>query len=315
MNKRVSIVVPVYNVEKFLDDCIKSILSQTYKNLEIIIVNDGSTDKSYELCQGYCSDDRVKIFDKINGGLSSARNVGIKIATGDYISFIDSDDYIREDMIEKLVNSLEQNDADVSCCNFDFCDENSKILNVHKVNNFETEVLNSEQAISMLLYEEYYKCYAWNKIYRRSLFDDVEYPEGKLYEDITTTYKIFKKSSKVVFIKDALYHYRVRNNSITKKKFNKKNYDLLEALKFVSEDSSNEDIHVGALIYYLYFIDDSIQGNQWDESVYHYYKDNYNKYRKKIFKSDNISLLRKIQMMMCAMYPKLYKKVYSLMSK
>lgn len=312
-NKKVSIVVPVYNVKDYVGKCIDSILNQSYENLEIIIVDDGSTDDSGIICDRYKqSDDRIQVFHKKNGGLSSARNVGIEMATGTYIAFIDSDDFIHRDMIKTLITDIEEKQVDIACCNYNFCDEKDVLIRTHFVNIQGTKVMDTKEAVEKLLYEAYFKCYAWNKLYLRALFKDVIYPEGKLYEDITTTYRLFKKCNLVSFNDKSLYSYRVRQNSITKKGFDNKSYDLLEAVRYIWNQENNSEVMVGCSLYLLYFIDDMIRADFWNQEVYLQYRDWIFKVKKYLVKTKNLSLMRKFQMFFCAFNSYIYRKIYYL---
>ena len=220
----VSIVVPVYNVEKYLRECIDSILSQTYKKLEIILVDDGSTDESGKICDEYVKkDSRIKAIHKENGGLSSARNTGLDIATGKYISFIDSDDYVTENFIEKMYNALQENKAEMAQCLF----TKDKFESV----KMQIEVLDSEQAIEYWNDIQYHNFFviACNKLYNLKLFENLRFPLGKISEDAFTTYKVFDKAKKIVIIPDILYYYRSTPDSITNRKFSVKRYDALQA--------------------------------------------------------------------------------------
>ena len=182
MEKLVSIIVPVYNVEKYLSKCIDSILAQTYKNLEIILVDDGSKDNSGTICDEYSKKDkRIKIIHKPNGGISDVRNHGLKIATGDYIGFVDSDDYIAEDMFETLVSLLEKNDADISIVSF-YEYYNGKLIGVRENEN--VEIMNKVEAIKELLIDRKIQSYTWNKLFKKELFDGLQFPVGKNFEDI-----------------------------------------------------------------------------------------------------------------------------------
>lgn len=226
-NNLISIVVPIYNVEKYIPECVDSIIAQTYENIEIILVNDGSTDNSGSVCEEYAKKDaRIKVIHKKNGGLSDARNAGIKIAKGEYIGFVDSDDWIETDMYEKLIKACLENNADISICGL-FRDYVDKSIKCPSPNN---KVYSSENALKALIEGEELHDHAWSKLYKRSFFDDVEYPKGKLYEDVRTTYKLFLKSDVVVSIEDCLYHYRQRSGSIVRGSFNRNSLQLLDAM-------------------------------------------------------------------------------------
>lgn len=233
MNELITIVVPVYNVERYLDKCVESIVSQTYKNLEIILVDDGSTDGSGKKCDEWAEkDSRIKVIHKENGGLSDARNKGIDIATGKWIGFIDSDDYIDVTMFEKLYKACIENDCKVSSCGFlrEFDDKSRNERWTTK-----DDMLLDRDGMMEYLYKAAVGWGAWNKLYDISLFDDVRYPYGKTREDEYTTYKIFCKIDKLYYISECLYFYYQRDDSITGVSFSIKNLDSLEALEQAME--------------------------------------------------------------------------------
>ena len=223
---KISIVVPIYNVEKYLKECIESILIQTYKNLEIILVDDGATDSSGSICDEYKQkDNRIKVIHKKNGGLSDARNAGIEVATGEYISFIDSDDYIANDMYELLYKDIKNEKADISCCSCFLVYKNR--IDYGKADYY--EVMNSQRAIELLCTMGYMGVSAYAKLYKTELFQNIRYPKGKISEDIYTTYKLFDKANKIIYNSIPKYYYRQRKGSITNNKII--NVNALEAAK------------------------------------------------------------------------------------
>ena len=255
MTPLVSVIVPVYNVENYLEECISHIINQTYKNLEVILVNDGSTDTSALICTRWALlDNRIKVLNKLNGGLSSARNAGLDVAKGKIISFCDSDDYMHPEMLNRMLEIMERTKAEIVCCDYvsTFFHELKKKVPY--------SIFDSNEAISYLMDDKGYKCFAWNKIYRKELFNIIRYPEGKLFEDIETTYKIFKTANRIAYLQEPLYYYRVREGSITKTKFSVKNYDLIEAIDYVINDvQKNKNPYFGKVMlgymgYYFEFI-------------------------------------------------------------
>lgn len=224
---QISVVIPVYNVEKYLEKCLDSVVRQTYKDLEIILVDDGSTDRSGAICDKYAnSDNRIIVIHQSNGGLSDARNKGINIATGRYIGFIDSDDYVSDDYFEVLHKLITSGPYQISICNPLYVYESDdEILPNKKIGK--CMCMTSEDALATMLYQNYYDTSAWGKLYERRLFDDVKYPEGRLYEDLGTTYKLILKSENVIFIDKELYFYLQRDNSISAMKYNHRKDDYL----------------------------------------------------------------------------------------
>lgn len=216
---KISIIVPVYNVEEYLENCINSILNQTFKDFELILVNDGSTDKSLDICKHYKNiDDRIYIIDKKNGGLSSARNVGLDIAKGEYIAFVDSDDYIHPQMYEILYNVIIKNDADMSLCDFKkvfslnenliFYDKsNDEFMKIEYLTNIESlHRMNQNNGVVFVV--------AWNKLYKRELFNNLRYKEGIIHEDEYIVHRILYAAKKINYIHKELYFYMQRGGSI-----------------------------------------------------------------------------------------------------
>lgn len=228
MRMKISIIVPVYNVESYLRKCINSILNQTTENIEIILVNDGSTDKSGDICDEYKKkDDRVVVIYKENGGLSSARNVGLEIATGDLIGFIDSDDWIELDYFEILYDGIIKYNTDISVMHL------IKVTNYEKI-EFKTKrkeewvKFTRDNAMESFFLDDFIGYSACNKLYRANLFENIRYPEGMLMEDKATTYKLIYKTNSVVVNSSRKYHYYLRNDSIMQCEFNRKKFDSLE---------------------------------------------------------------------------------------
>ena len=222
----ISVIVPVYNVEEYLPKCLDSILNQTFSNIEIICVNDGSTDGSRKILEEYKKRDfRIKIVDKKNGGLSSARNAGMKVATGEFYSFIDSDDWIDKTMLEKLYENITTLNTDISICAVHQFDEtNQKIddSNPYYTLEFFNETFNN-RAFSYKDTKSFIMdvcVMAWNKLYRKSLVDEcsAEFPDGLIFEDGPFFFSIFFKTNRVSIVRDFLYYYRInRKNSIIQK--------------------------------------------------------------------------------------------------
>lgn len=209
-NVVLSVIVPVYNVEIYLKQCIDSLINQTFKGFEIILVDDGSTDNSGSICDEFAEKyDNVFAFHKQNGGLSSARNYGIEKARGEYLAFIDSDDFVESNMFEHLVGNALKYNADISMCNFFAFFNDSKRIS-REIPEKETTVYRGNDVLLRL----YHEFSAWNKIYRRNLFDNIKYPEGKLYEDARTTYHLAAKCDCAVLSPLCLYNYRQRSSSI-----------------------------------------------------------------------------------------------------
>ena len=212
MEELISIIVPVYYVEEYIEKCVESIINQTYKNIEIILVDDGATDNSGKICDELGKrDSRIKIIHKANGGLSDARNAGLKIAKGEYIGFVDSDDYIAKDMFETLYNLNKKYNSEISIVSF-YEIYKGKVIGVRDSKNLEE--LTKIEAIRELLIDTNIQSYAWNKLFKKELFDGLEFPTNKNFEDIATTLLLFEKANKVVLLEDPKYYYVRRDNSI-----------------------------------------------------------------------------------------------------
>lgn len=209
--KLLSIIIPIYNVEAYLEKCVNSVRNQTYKNIEIILVDDGSPDKCPEICDRFAKeDDRINVIHKENGGQGSARNMGLDIAKGDYIAFIDSDDYVDENMYEIMIEALERTDSDMSFCGF-YSHSGVRVVESTKFRN-EHIWQNAEQLLEALFKVEAIgnPC---NKVCKSELFSDIRFPEGVAREDIYIMHNLYGKCSRAVHTGKSLYHYLVREGS------------------------------------------------------------------------------------------------------
>lgn len=234
MKPLVSIVIPVYNVEQFLDECVQSARKQTYRNLEIILVDDGSTDDSGKKCDNYeNNDNRIRVIHKSNGGLSDARNVGIENATGEYIFFLDSDDILPNCAIEKLLNACLKNNADVSIAAMKKFSSRCPQKKSEKDTAIITAI-NRTETIRRMLLRDGFGHEAWGKLYKIELWQYERFPKGKLYEDYATIYKVISKCQKSTIITEALYWYRVRSGSIMNSKLTLRNMQLIDLAEDVT---------------------------------------------------------------------------------
>lgn len=221
--KTISVVIPVYNVEKYLSECLDSVINQTYKNLQIILVDDGSTDSSGKICDEYAEkDDRITVVHQSNAGAGAAKNTGLELIDGDYFSIIDSDDYIELDMYEKMVNSLENYNADIVQCLFKDLFVNDSFDRKYKFKGNYPKVLTSKKFLSELLYDWKYAIFA-NKVFKTSLLKNIRFPVGRKIDDEFFTYKLVCNAKKVVNIDNILYNYRMRKTSV----MNENNSDRL----------------------------------------------------------------------------------------
>lgn len=242
MKPLISVIIPVYKVEKFLPRCIDSVMKQTYTNLEIVLIDDGSPDQCGELCESYAKKDkRICVIHKENGGLSDARNVALDMIHGEYVCFIDSDDFVTIHYIENLYNAIKKTQADMSCSSFINYFENDSIL--QKTSNEIEDTLvtyTSEQCLEKMLYQDKIETVAWGKLYDATLFKDIRYPKGKLYEDVCVTYKLIHRANKIVVFDNKDYYYYQREDSIQYKKFTLAKMDAIwhmrELVEFVEKE-------------------------------------------------------------------------------
>lgn len=240
----VSIVVPVYGVEKYLENCVKSILRQTYKKLEIILIDDGSPDKCGEMCDAYAArDNRVQVIHKENGGLSDARNVGIKKATGEYVTCIDSDDYVSADYVEHLIRLTKTHNADISICGLKKTDISNEKTDERDFTEV-VEILTPYEALIEMLYAKKFSTSVCGRLFKRSILQGIEFPLNKYSEDMFTMYKIILNANKVVFSNKMGYFYYCRPESIMTESFQKKHLDVVDALHQIKEDVIAESDHL-----------------------------------------------------------------------
>lgn len=217
---KISIIVPVYNVEKYLPKCIDSILNQTFSNFELILIDDGSTDSSGEICDKYALiDDRIIVIHKENGGQCSARNIGLDISSGKYIGFVDSDDFIRNDMYEELYSKIERNHGDIIKSNFATVID-GKIERTKSTGNI--TIYNSQMAFDNLInkpysYSKHFKPVMWDGLYKQDLFDEIRFPEGYTYEELFVLPKIYLKADKLIHLDETLYFYTKNKNGTVEK--------------------------------------------------------------------------------------------------
>ena len=225
MNDLISVIIPIYRVEQYLPRCIDSVLAQTYHNLEIFLVDDGSPDNCGRICDEYAAKDgRIHVIHKENGGLSDARNVALDVCTGEYISFIDSDDYVSDDFIESLLHAIKTQHTRLSICGIMKFDESGRMKVDYAPSNTEKSASGDE------MMETVWRPAACNKLYHRSLWEEIRYPFGKLYEDLYIYHDILAQVDSVSFTGKNSYYYFNRQNSIINKKYDIRNADMIEGL-------------------------------------------------------------------------------------
>ena len=246
----ISIIVPVYNVEQYLNRSVDSLLKQTYTNLEILLVDDESTDRSSIICDNYAScDNRIKVIHKKNGGLSDARNIALDQMTGAYVTFVDSDDYVASDMIEKFWCAIIENEAEMVTSGKYLIDANGAVFDTKGIQN--KRIISGEEAAKDIMRDLYPQNFATGKIYLSSLFNDIRFPKGRLYEDTAVTYRIAAKCQRVCYLPDNLYYYEIgRPGNITSElqtaKAVKSYLDGItnchERLNFIAQNINYQDI-------------------------------------------------------------------------
>ena len=233
MNNLISVIIPAYNIEKYIQKCVLSVLKQTYTNLEIIIVNDGSMDKTGAVCDELAkTDDRIKVLHQQNMGLSEARNNGIKLASGEYISLIDGDDIVKKDFLRNMADAMKDN-VDVVVGGYKTVADTKKILCINKMSN--STLSGKDATIRLLTKQEDFFVIAWNKLYKRELFtkNNIWYPAKRIHEDNLTTYKLLSKARNVTIIDSSDYLYVKRAGSITDK--SKKDLQVQEKINAANE--------------------------------------------------------------------------------
>ena len=313
-NELISIIVPVYNVEQYLEKCVDSIINQKYKNLEIILVDDGATDSSSKLCDELAKiDNRIKVYHKENGGLSDARNYGVERATGDYIGFVDSDDYIDAEMYEKLYEAIKKENVDVAECNL-------KIIYPNRVELF-TEQNYYNVCTKQEYLEEYLKIEkifgsACVRLIKSNIAKKLKFPVGKLYEDTYYAYDLIEKVDRYVIMNNPYYNYLMRENSITNTKFNPRIFDLIEIVekfrKTTYENYPGLKEAVDCRKMYAYFsvlnsilLEENYRDNEYYSEILSYFKRNYIS----LLKNKYINRNRKLSVILIKLNIDLYRKV------
>lgn len=243
MEKLISVIVPVYGVEKYIEHCVNSILHQTYHNLEIILVDDGSPDNCGCICDDFARrDNRIKVIHKKNGGLSDARNEGLKIANGDFLAFVDSDDWIDLTLFEKVINGFENHNVEIVCFGSYKTDGNKKIT--HYVTNKEFE-WTKDEALNALCKNDRIESHVWDKVYKKELFESITFPVGKCYEDVYVMHRVFMRAKNILFIDSPLYYYIQRSSSIVGQRTVQSSLDLIKGFQCRQSDfrkSHNNDL-------------------------------------------------------------------------
>lgn len=237
-----SLVVPVYNAACYLDKCIESLVKQSYKNIEIILVNDGSKDDSLLICNSYAKKFKnISVIDTENGGAAHARNIGLRIAKGEYLTFVDSDDYVDLQMYEILVKEIIKTQSDVCVCGrFDVCDGK---INEGLCPN-KCEILSGKETLNRCFIYDNVDFAPWDKIYKREIFSDVSFPEGRICEDVMALYQVFLKCTKVCFVNQRLYYYVHHAGSASTVQYNKHTYDFEHFAGIILKDVKEKHLEL-----------------------------------------------------------------------
>lgn len=261
----ISVIIPVYKVEKYLEQCVESVRQQTYSNIEIILVDDGSPDKCGKICDEYaCKDKRIKAIHQNNMGLSVARNTGVEYSKGEYLVFIDSDDYIHPKLLEISYREAKKYNCDLVVYNYKKIKENTDYNEKNMIINekYNIEIYDNLEGISQLFNDKYGEFNAaWSKLYKRHIFDKVKFPEGKIYEDALLAHEILYNSYKIVYIPLKLYYYRNRKDSIVNSNFSFKNLDFVESCYIAMSFYNN-----------LRVLDINIKYKSQEKYVYYFFK-------------------------------------------
>ncbi len=320
MNDLISIIVPVYNIEKYIFECLDSITKQTYENIEIILVDDGSTDNSSKICDEFSKkDERMKVIHKINEGVSKARNIGINEAHGKYITFIDSDDYVDKNYVKFLYDEIISCDADVSICGTIDIDDNNVFIK--KSIPFDN-ILNSEEALKQLLNEKFYTSVIWSKMYKNNIAKNVKFREDlKISEDLVYLYNVIK-NSKIIKVNTNLntYYYRLHKSNTTSCEFNDDWEKEIQICKNIIEDCqiNFNDLLPYAIKRYIrinYSCMMKILRYNQDIEIYNKLKNNIKKYFKYYMKDRKINKIDKIKIFLAIYFKNVLKFLLRLKEK
>ena len=243
MEAKVSIIVPIYNVEKYLRECVDSILAQTHKDIEVILVDDGSPDNCGKICDDYSKkDSRIKVVHKPNGGLSSARNAGLDVATGDYIMFIDSDDFIDSNMVEFLLGTKRKTSADIVCCGMSRYRDGALYIIPETTSKNDIEVYDKITALKKLVLTDV-DCSSCNKLYAKELINEIRFKVGRNNEDKPFLFELYQKCNAVAYTNKVFYYYRVTEGSITNT-MNEKSFDVLKNINDLKIEIENKCLNL-----------------------------------------------------------------------
>lgn len=321
--ERISVIVAVYNVEKYLSKCIESILNQTYKNLEIILIDDGSSDKSGDICDSYAKQDsRIKVIHRENKGIAYTRNEGLDTAKGDYITFVDSDDYIHPQMYELMMRKLREQNADVVACDYLELpeNENPSICKLD-MNSIHTNTIETMQEKKKYIYLDKYvdSTLVWNKIIKRELWDGIRCSKNGIYEDETISFRVLYYAKKIIYLNEKLYYYvrRKSSSSITTVAFSEKRLLRLDALEvrvdFYIEKREWEYLSEAFFVYktdFLVIMEHIEKSSDYTIAILKPYLKKYRQYCRKYLWKMKMPAKKKIQYIYFAIAPESYYRRY-----
>lgn len=315
MNDLISVIVPVYKVEQYLNDCICSLVNQSYKNLEIILVNDGSPDNCPIMCDNWAKkDNRIKVIHKKNGGLSSARNAGLDVANGDYFTFVDSDDWISPSMYEDMLKIFKKNDVDVVAGKINCYFEKTGIIKPFMENSdnykITQDIIINKEKYQKLTLSKVLESASWNKLYKASLFRNLRFKENRYYEDYLYIYNISKRMEHIYYIAKPYYYYRIRDNSICTSLSHlddfEKNFQEIKA-DIISNGYNRliESVNIAEINHYLWMCKHYIN----DNTAFYKYRHLMQQVKINIFKLNFKSMIKYV---ICILSRKLYKRLVHL---
>lgn len=256
---KISIIIPVYNVEDYLSECVDSILNQTYENYEVLLIDDGSTDKSPQICDTYSEkNNKISVIHTRNRGLSAARNLGTEKAQGEYIFYLDSDDYVENNVLERMFKIVEQDNADIVCGNFMYTYLDRTVIAIKEEKEY--EVLDTYSAMEQLVKGKKIQNFAWGKLIKKEIAQDHKFPVGKLFEDMYWTHYIIDQAGKVAIDYKSFVYYRQRDNSISYS-FNIKSLDQLDGM--IQRKEFIEEKYPDLLIGYLNVMKKNAKNLSW----------------------------------------------------
>lgn len=313
--EKISVLVPIYNAEKYIEKCLDSIVNQTYENIEIVLIEDGSTDNSLEIIKEYSKQDkRIKIISIKNNGVADARNKALENATGNYVTFVDSDDYVEKDYVETLYTNLKKYEADIAVCNcYNIIEKtgskNFKTFGINKVKEY-----NNIEAVENLFYYNFFRHSPWGKLYKKNLWNNIKFPVGKNYEDLATIYKLFLKSKNVIYIPKEKYNYLIRQGSIVHNEMKKEDVEaILEYTQKILQDiTQNYPTLIPSAEYMVTYLNLSLwkkvpvgKYKEYDKTI----KNNIKKYRISIIKNKKVNKKPKCMMLLSFLGRRIYRPI------